>query len=212
MWKSTRTNGVDEAPSRSDEALPRLTDYHWPALGRSSRARRLRTLALAETSAAFTASGPSTQQVFQVMARRLANRVDGGCLIRPRTGGHRCRAHGRGACSAASQTAADGAHADEPGCPGLGLLRLGHRARAFDAHRRRIAEGAAAVDRGGGVGYLDACDISSFLVVPLRSAEQIVGTVALWRERPGRKLDEDDQLFAEEVGRRLVPSAGPEHT
>jgi GAF domain-containing protein len=212
VWKSTRTNGVDDAPSRIAEAPPRLTDYSRPALRRPSRARRLRTLALAETSAAFTASGPSTQQVFQVMARRLANRVDGGCLIRPRpdaicavpTAAAHARLQARPPLMAlmqASPNALVSAYCAWVTERGRSMLTADVSPKAL---RLWTAEAAWP--------YLDACDISSFLVVPLRSAEQIVGTVALWRERPGRKLDEDDQLFAEEVGRRLVPSAGPDHT
>jgi GAF domain-containing protein len=171
------------------------------------RVRRLRALALRETSAAFTAAGSANQAAFDALAGRLANRLDGGCVIRP--------------CAGAD--AADGipVAADFVRPDGRELLKalmrtsptaLGSAYCAWVIERERSMLTSDVswkalrrwTDKAAWP-FLEACDIFTFLVVPVRSSERVVGTLAVWRERPGQSLDEDDRVFAEEVGRRLLP-------
>jgi GAF domain-containing protein len=166
--------------------------------------RRVRAAALAETSAAFTACGPGGQQVVQAMAVRMARRTDGGCLIRPRPGSpsalpvaaDHVQPHSQQLLAAlvrAYPTALGSAYSDWVMDHGRPLLTRQVSMNSLRGWTRQPAWS-----------YLEHCDIVSFLVVPVQAAGRIVGTLTVWRERPGRALDEDDQVFAVEVGRRLV--------
>jgi GAF domain-containing protein len=166
--------------------------------------RRVRAAALAETSAVFTAYGPRGQRAIRAMAGRMAWRVDGGCLIRPGPGGHRgllvaadhVQPQARTLLAAlvrASPTALGSAYSEWVLHHGRPLLT---RQASLTSLRSWTAPPAWP--------YLEQREIASFLVVPLQADGRVVGTLTVWRERPGLALDEDDQVFAVEVGRRLV--------
>jgi GAF domain-containing protein len=172
--------------------------------GPPRRLRRLRALALAETSAAFTSGGSCGQAAFDALARRLAQRVDGGCLIRPRPGApaaipvaaDHARRYSRGQLQALMDTSPDA---------------LGSAYCAWIAQHGRPILTREVTSKAlhhwtdpAAWRYLEACHISTLLVVPVQSGSRTVGTLALWREGGCEALDEDDLVFAAEVGRRLV--------
>lgn len=51
-------------------------------------------------------------------------------------------------------------------------------------------------------------DVHSFLVVPIRSREEVVGSLSLFRSRPGRGYTEADQLMVEDLAERTGLAIG----
>jgi GAF domain-containing protein len=53
--------------------------------------------------------------------------------------------------------------------------------------------------------YLKRFEVSTVLAAPLRTRDRVIGTLLLWRERPGPMFTELDLSFATQVADRLAP-------
>jgi hypothetical protein len=197
---------------------PRVGQFSWPDLAGqkeekrletgtdsgSGRERLVRARALAETSAAFTVGGLNISIVCRELADRLAHVLAATCLVRPLRGGPK----------------------DFPVALGQGRDQM-HRelAHLLEADPRALA--AACSARAAGIGRsillpelaekclrlwseqsawpcLDSLDIRSMLVAPVSTNNGTVGSILVWRQQGAPALHGEDQLFVEEVARRLA--------
>jgi PAS domain S-box-containing protein len=81
------------------------------------------------------------------------------------------------------------------------VLRTGKAARIDDITPEMLRAGAVDAEH---LEMLEALGLCSLLVVPLRTGDDVLGTIALIASQPQRRFDEDDQEVAEALGRRIA--------
>ncbi|TMF05669.1 MAG: GAF domain-containing protein [Chloroflexi bacterium] len=175
--------------------------YPSPVASRSCRRQ-----ALHETSRAFLEAGPHPQQLAAVLATRLADLIGGGCIIRgpverapslPLACAHTIAS----SLEALRQTFETSPHA------------LAFACSAQAAHTRRpillplvSSEVLQLWTQPAARPYLDQYQVCSMLVAPIRSAQQVLATIVLWREHPCRPLGDSHALLLAEVANRIAPA------
>jgi PAS domain S-box-containing protein len=81
------------------------------------------------------------------------------------------------------------------------VLRTGEPARIDDITPEMLRAGAVDAEH---LGMLEALGLCSLLVVPLRTGDDVLGTISLIASQPHRRFDDADQEVAQALGRRIA--------
>jgi GAF domain-containing protein len=168
------------------------------------RERLVRARALAETSAAFSAGQHSIRVVCRELADRVAKVLAAACLIRPLSAGAEDLPVALGQVrDRFSRELATLVEANPQVLAGACSARAAEMDCSIllpemPAKCLRLWSDQAAW------ACLDKLRVSSMLVTPVRASSRPVGSMLVWRQKPAGPLHADDQLFVEEVARRLA--------
>ena len=168
------------------------------------RAWLARARALAESSAAFSAGGPNIQSVCDELAEKISSVLVASCLIRPLG-------------DEAGQLPVAFGHTRSREQPEVSTLLKANPRALVAACSARAAEMRCSIllpdvtlrclqlwSEPTVWPLLDELGISTLLVAPVHASTRAFGSVVVWREWPAAPLCWDDQVFAEEVARRLA--------